>query len=134
MIVLDYRDPRPIYEQIVQKLSELILADILAEDEQMPSVRSLATELSINPNTIQRAYAELERRGYIYTVKGKGSFVSGSAPLREMKQAELLAAFRKLAGEALQAGIGKDRLFEELNMAAGAGPASKKAIKGEESL
>ncbi len=134
MIVLDYRDPRPIYEQIVQKLSELILADIFTENEQMPSVRSLATELSINPNTIQRAYAELERRGYIYSVKGRGSFVSGSGPLREKKQEELLTDFRKLAGEAIQAGISKERLAEELQAAADGRADSKKAIKGEESL
>ena len=76
MIILDYKDRRPIYEQVAEKLEELMLLGVLGENEPLPSVRSLAMELSINPNTIQRAYAELERQGYIYTVKGKGSFVA----------------------------------------------------------
>ena len=76
MILIDYKDRRPLYEQIVEKLSDLMVRGVLAQDSQLPSVRSLATELSINPNTIQRAYAELERQGYIYSVKGRGSFVA----------------------------------------------------------
>jgi len=117
MIVLDYRDPRPIYEQIVQKLADLILAGVLEEDEQLPSVRSLAMELSINPNTIQRAYAELDRQGYTYSVKGKGSFVSGSEPLREKKRREILETFRRLSAEALRAGISREQLAAELETA-----------------
>ena len=70
MILLDYKDRRPIYEQVVSKLEELMLLGVLKENEPLPSVRALAMELSINPNTIQRAYVELERQGYIYTVKG----------------------------------------------------------------
>ena len=77
MILIDYKDRRPLYEQIVEKLSDLMVRGILEQDSQLPSVRSLATELSMNPNTIQRAYAELERQGYIYSVKGRGSFVAG---------------------------------------------------------
>ena len=65
MIVLDYKDRRPIYEQVMERLQELMLIGVLGQDEKLPSVRSLATELSINPNTIQRAYMELERQGYI---------------------------------------------------------------------
>ena len=76
MILIDYKDRRPLYEQIVEKLSDLMVRGVLAQDSQLPSVRSLATELSINPNTIQRAYSELESRGVIYSVKGKGNFVS----------------------------------------------------------
>ena len=64
MIILDYKDRRPIYEQVAEKLGELMLLGVLGENEPLPSVRSLAMELSINPNTIQRAYAELERQGY----------------------------------------------------------------------
>ena len=77
MIIIDYKDTRPIYEQIVEKFKLLILKGGMQPDEQMPSVRNLAIELSINPNTIQKAYAELERQGFIYTVKGRGNFVSG---------------------------------------------------------
>ena len=71
MILIDYKDRRPLYEQIVEKLSDLMVRGFWSEDSQLPSVRSLATELSMNPNTIQRAYAELERQGYIYSVKGR---------------------------------------------------------------
>ena len=76
MIILDYKDARPIYEQVVDKFQKLILTGALEPNTKMPSVRSLAVELSINPNTIQRAYAELEREGFIYTVKGRGNFVA----------------------------------------------------------
>lgn len=71
MIVLDYRDRRPLYEQVTEKLEELMFSGVLPSDSRLPSVRSMATELSINPNTIQRAYAELERQGYIYSIQEK---------------------------------------------------------------
>lgn len=107
MILLDYKDSRPIYEQVVEKLQELMLLGVLEEDSQMPSVRSLAMELSINPNTIQRAYGELERSGYLYTVKGRGSFVGSILRLKEAKRAELEQKLMLLAKEA--AGLGMDR-------------------------
>lgn len=75
MIIIDYNDKRPIYEQIVDRFQTLILNGALEPDTQIPSVRALAIELSINANTIQRAYSELERSGYIYSVKGRGNFV-----------------------------------------------------------
>ena len=76
MIVLDYQDRRSIYEQIAEKFQVLIIKGILEEDTKMPSVRQLAMDLSINPNTIQRAYTLLESKGYIYPVKGRGNFVA----------------------------------------------------------
>ena len=82
MIVLDYRDSRPLYEQVAERLRELMFKGALPQDAQLPSVRSLATELSINPNTIQRAYTELERQGYIYSIKGKGSFVADNSRMK----------------------------------------------------
>ena len=100
MIHLDYKDSRPIYEQVADRLKELMILGVLEEDGQMPSVRSLATELSINPNTIQRAYAELERNGFIYSVKGRGSFVGSISRLREQKCRELE---EKVAGLAVEA-------------------------------
>lgn len=72
MIILDYQDRRPIYEQIVEKFQALILSGALLPDTQLPSVRRLAMDLSINPNTIQRAYAQLEKDGLVYPVKGRG--------------------------------------------------------------
>lgn len=113
MILLDYKDSRPIYEQVVEKLQELMLLGILEEDSQMPSVRSLATELSINPNTIQRAYGELERRGCLYTIKGRGSFVGSVRKLKEAKREGLAVKMRELAREAT--GLGMNSLeFTEL--------------------
>lgn len=75
MIRLNFRDARPIYEQIEEDFKKLILSGGMEDNEKLPSVRTLATQLSINPNTIQRAYNELETKGYIYSVPGKGSFV-----------------------------------------------------------
>lgn len=105
MILIDYKDRRPLYEQIVEKLSDLMIRGVLAQDSQLPSVRSLATELSINPNTIQRAYAELERQGYIYSVKGRGSFVAENHQIRAKKQVEIWRELALLVEDARNAGI-----------------------------
>ena len=107
MIILDYKDARPIYEQVVEKFKLLILKGVLAKDEQMPSVRSLAMELSINPNTIQKAYAELERQGYIYTVKGRGNFISDNGNLLNEKKKELKERLVLLYREGLEFGMTK---------------------------
>ena len=77
MVHLDYRDARPIYTQIVDNFRTQIASGILQPGDKLPSVRELATQLSINPNTIQRAYRELEQRGFIQTLPGKGCFVCG---------------------------------------------------------
>ena len=79
MVHLDYRDARPIYTQIVENFRAQIASGILQPGDKLPSVRELAQKLSINPNTIQRAYRELEMGGYIQTVPGKGCFVCGAA-------------------------------------------------------
>ena len=74
MISINYRDSRPVYEQIVDGFKKLIMTGLIKKDEKMPSVRELASQYAINPNTIQRAYRDLENDGYIYSVPGKGSF------------------------------------------------------------
>lgn len=112
MILIDYRDTRPIYEQVVEKFKMLILRGVLKSDDKMPSVRNLAVDLSINPNTIQRAYAELERQGYVYTVKGKGNFVSDSTLLLKQYREEITERFREICREAAAAGIPKAELLE----------------------
>ncbi|WLR41792.1 GntR family transcriptional regulator [Bacillus carboniphilus] len=76
MFELDVRSRTPIYEQLVEQIKGLIVRQVLKPDEQLPSVRLLSKELTVNPNTIQKSYRELEREGYIYSVKGKGSFVA----------------------------------------------------------
>ena len=75
MFELDLRSRAPIYEQLVAKIKELIITNVLKADEKLPTVRMLASELTINPNTVQKAYRELEYRGYVYSVPGKGNFV-----------------------------------------------------------
>lgn len=110
MIILDYKDRRPIYEQVAEKLEELMLLGVLGENEPLPSVRSLAMELSINPNTIQRAYAELERQGYIYTVKGKGSFVAENSVMKEKRKKDLLIQVSKVIDEAIRLGISGEEI------------------------
>ena len=110
MIILDYRDRRPIYEQVISRFQELMLTGALEKDSQLPSVRSLAMELSINPNTIQRAYVELERQGDIYTVKGKGSFVADNTVMKEKRKKEVLLQVSDMIDEAIRVGIPGDEI------------------------
>ena len=105
MILIDYRDRRPIYEQVVEKMADLMIRGILPQDSQLPSVRSLATDLAINPNTIQRAYVELERQGYIYSVKGKGSYVAENCQIRERNRQEVLKSLETLVDKAEATGV-----------------------------
>ena len=112
MILLDYRDKRPIYEQIVDKLERLIVGGGLEANYKMPSVRSLAMELSVNPNTIQRAYADLEQNGYIYTVSGRGSFVAHECEWRSGKLAELTKNLEEVLLKAKEAGMTMEATIE----------------------
>ena len=120
MLTINYKDPRPIYEQVRDALRQLILRGALAPEEKLPSVRELAGTLAINPNTIQRAYRELEAGGLIYTVAGKGAFVASGGGAAEKRKAELrenlLAVLEELrllgtAREDLEALL--DRIYEE---------------------
>ena len=99
MISLNYRDSRPIYEQIRDGLRKLIVTGALAADEKLPSVRALAAQLAINPNTIQRAYTELEQEGYIYSIPGKGSFAAGDVEAGSRRKKELEAQLREMLRE-----------------------------------
>lgn len=116
MIILDYKDRRPIYEQVIEKMEELMFLGVLKEHDPLPSVRSLAMELSINPNTIQRAYAELERQGYIYVVKGKGSFVSENKIMKENKRREVLNRLGAVIDEAVRLGIASDEVIQMVDI------------------
>lgn len=105
MIGIDLQNRKPIYEQIVERFQTLIVNGILEADSQMPSVRSLAMELSINPNTIQKAYSALEQEGYIYPVKGRGNFVSGNAGLKLKKQESVFRSLKELVERSRELGI-----------------------------
>lgn len=114
MIFIDYRDARPIYEQVTDRFKMLILRGVLCPDEKIPSVRNLAVDLSINPNTIQRAYSELERQGYIYTVKGKGNFVADDKELLLKYREEIFAGLKNLCRAAFEAGITEEEIIESI--------------------
>ena len=120
MISLNYRDSRPIYEQIKDGLRKLIVTGALGTGEKLPSVRSLATQLSINPNTIQRAYNELEGEGYIYSVPGKGSFAAGNDSADEARRKELLEKLRELVAELKYLGVTGEELAALVSDAPGA--------------
>ncbi len=113
MLQLDFSDHRPLYEQIRDKLKELIISGVLTDNDKIPSVRELASTLAINPNTIQKAYKELESEGYIYSLKAKGNFVS---PHREIpdsgKTAELMESVTHQIRELRFLGVGENKLRE----------------------
>lgn len=115
MILLDYRDKRPLYEQMVEKLERLIAGGGLEPLTRMPSVRSLAMELSVNPNTVQRAYAQLEQDGYLYTVSGRGSFVTAESEWKESRQAKALEQWREMTRQVMEAGLPEDKMAAELH-------------------
>lgn len=117
MIIIDYKDTRPIYEQVAEKFKVLILKGAMRADEQMPSVRSLAMELSINPNTIQKAYTELEREGFIYTVKGRGNFIAGTEKLLEEKRKNCLDEILKLVKEVMEYGVTGEEILSVIQQA-----------------
>ena len=110
MLHLDYRDARPIYEQVKDGLRRLIISGAIQEGEKLPSVRAMASSLAINPNTIQRAYEALEWEGYVYSVPGKGSFAAPLAGVDSGRKEELLRAFEQAAAELLALGVSGDAL------------------------
>ena len=114
MINLDYRDARPIYLQICDGYRRQILAGVLRQGDRMPSVRELATQLAINPNTIQRAYRELELQGWVVSVPGKGSFVSGVPGDGEDPSGKLLQEFDKLCARLAALGVSRQTLIRRM--------------------
>ena len=114
MVNLDYRDARPIYAQIIDTYRGQIGAGILQNGDKLPSVRGLASQLAINPNTIQRAYRELEMAGWIATVPGKGCFVCGIPGEAAQEQQDLLQQFDKLAADLMASGVAVESLVKRL--------------------
>ena len=110
MSFLNYQDPRPVYEQITDYFKKLILTGALKKESQMPSVRQMAAELSINPNTIQKAYAILESEGFIYSVKGKGNFVAGNEALLESKRREWITTMTEFLKEGREIGVSREQV------------------------
>ena len=105
MLRIDFRDARSIYEQVADGIEDMAMHGAMQPDEQLPSVRQMAMELSINPNTIQRAYSELENRGVIYSVKGRGNFISSDCiGLRRRRLDEIAQQIHALAQAARELG------------------------------
>ena len=114
MVNLDFRDARPIYTQIVDGYRAQISAGILQNGDRLPSVRELASQLTINPNTIQRAYRELEMGGWIATVAGKGCFVCGVPSEAQPEKLALLKRFDETAAALQMLGVSRRELVERL--------------------
>jgi len=108
MVHLDYRDARPIYTQIVDNFRSQIASGVLQAGDKLPSVRELATQLSINPNTIQRAYRELELRGFIQTLPGKGCFVCGASAAPDWEKLDAAVA------QLLSQGISREEILKRI--------------------
>ena len=110
-IKVDLRSRTPIFEQIVNSVRDLVIKGLLKPDEHLPSVRALAAELAINPNTIQKAYGELERQGVIYSLAGRGNFVAPDiSVLKDVHREKLLMSLEKCVRAAADYGISKDEI------------------------
>ena len=114
MIQLNYRDPRPIYEQVKDGIRKLAYSGVLGPDDKLPSVRELAMKLAINPNTISRAYKELEQEGFIYTVTGKGTFINQEFDLNDSRKEELWQQFEKAAKGLLEMAVTEEEMSERV--------------------
>lgn len=114
MLNLDYRDARPIYEQVKDGLRRLMVTGVIREGEKLPSVRTMAGALAINPNTIQRAYESLEAEGYVYSVPGKGSFAAPNTGVDEGRRDALLNTFDQTAAELLFLGVSGQALWSRI--------------------
>jgi len=114
VIQLNYRDPRPIYEQVKDGIRKLAYSGVLGPDDKLPSVRELAMKLAINPNTISRAYKELEQEGFIYTMTGKGTFINQEFDLYDSRKEELWKQFDKAAKELLELSVTEEELMKRI--------------------
>ena len=112
MIQINYSDARPIYEKVKEQLRRLILSGALPEDSKLPSVRELAVSLTVNPNTIQRAYRELEAEGYIVSIPGKGSFVTRGGGAKAARREELTEQLRAAASELEALGLSRNEIAQ----------------------
>ncbi|EJP21468.1 transcriptional regulator, GntR family [Peptostreptococcaceae bacterium AS15] len=119
MIQVDVRSRVPIYEQIVNSFKQMTMSGILSPDEKLPSVRDLSQELTINPNTIQKAYQELERQNIIYTKRGQGSFVNPNiqAINKEEKMGDLIEEIKRIIIESMYLGISKEEFLKLITSA-----------------
>lgn len=114
MIQLNYRDAKPIYEQVKEGIRQMIYNEVLSADEKLPSVREMASKLAINPNTISRAYKDLEQEGFLYTQTGIGTFVNKDLKLMDRKTRELYEQFDKITKQLFYFSITPDELTDRV--------------------
>ena len=122
MIQLNYRDPRPIYEQVKDGIRKLAYSGVIGPDEKLPSVRELAMKLAINPNTISRAYKDLEQEGFLYTVSGKGTFINQEYDLNDSRKEELWQQFEKAAKGLLELSVTEEEFAKRIATLSGIKP------------
>jgi lexA DNA binding domain len=115
LFTLDYTEKKALYEQVKDKMKDMILNDILKENDQLPSVRELSMQLTLNPNTIQKAYKDLETEGYIYSVKGKGNFVARVSTInRNEKCTALYRQMKELVRELIFIGETREQITSQM--------------------
>jgi len=130
MIQLNYRDPRPIYEQVKDGIRKLAYTGVLGADDKLPSVRELASKLAINPNTISRAYKELEQEGFIYTVTGRGTFINQEFDLNDSRKEELWQQFDTAAKGLLELAVTDEEFKNRIEVLRGANSTDSKKEGG----
>ena len=108
MLHLNYRDGRPIYEQVKEGLRQMVISGAIRPGDKLPSVRSMASQLAINPNTIQKAYEALEQEGYVYSIPGKGSFAADRSDVEDKRREELMAQLSKVVEELRYLGVSEE--------------------------
>ena len=133
MIQLNYRDPRPIYEQVKDGIRKLAYSGVIGPDEKLPSVRELAMKLAINPNTISRAYKDLEQEGFLYTVSGKGTFINQEYDLNDSRKEELWQQFEKAAKGLLELSVTEDEFAKRIATLSGITLNEKKGGSADDS-
>ncbi|MBE6897811.1 MAG: GntR family transcriptional regulator [Ruminococcaceae bacterium] len=114
VIKLDMQSRKPIYEQLKEQILRLTMLGVLSADEKLPSVRSLARDVGINPNTVQKAYQELERDGIIYIVGGKGSFVAGNDEGVHLRRQKALDEVAAAVRQACDSGCSEEEILQRV--------------------
>lgn len=113
MFIIDTQSKLPIFEQLKKQILEFITIGILSPNDKLPSVRSLASQIGVNPNTVSKAYQELEAQGFIYSEKGKGCFISDNESEKLIKQ-DKLQEFEEVVKEMKQYHVEKDKLLNKI--------------------
>lgn len=116
MFTMRLQGGAPIYEQLEQRITELIISGEMAENEKLPAVREIAKQLSINPNTVQKTYANLEARGLIYSIPAKGSYVAARENYLEKVKGDSMKDFSDSVRNALKNGLSAEELHEQIEM------------------